>query len=373
MKKGNKEEGITLVVLVITIIILLILAGVALNLVIGENGLITKTKQGVSKYEERAVEEKDSLSDFEQEVGNLLGDPKVPEGFKHTEGTVEEGYVIQDKSNGNEFVWVPVDVKDFELNKWRGETLSEDEHHEDKDNATYIAMYNSVIKNGGFYVGRYELGIEDGTLTTSDVNYGYWTGGQAVVKKYAEPYNYIGQVKAREVSKDLYPGKSYLIYGAQWDAIMKWLEKSGYDVINGSSNWGNYLDSEFYFSGEYVDFTKFESDNSDTSEALNGTMLNWKKATEMLKREETAILMKTGVGGERNKTNNIYDIGGNLAEWTQEKFGTNGVVHRGGVFRAKGTGQPAVSRYPSYSAGPNSGLGARLALSVDLNSEDDLK
>ena len=49
MKKGNKEEGITLVALVITIIILLILAGVALNLVIGENELITKTKQGVKK------------------------------------------------------------------------------------------------------------------------------------------------------------------------------------------------------------------------------------------------------------------------------------------------------------------------------------
>lgn len=373
MKKGYKEEGITLVSLIITIIILLILVGVTLTLVIGENGLITKTKQGASKYEEKADDEKEELINFEQEIGRLLGDPKVPEGFKHIEGTVEEGYVIQDKSNGNEFVWVPVDVNDFKLSKWRGETLSEDEHHEDKNNATYKAMYKSVIENGGFYVGRYELGIEGGTLTTADVKYGYWTGGQAVVKQNSEPYNYISQTTAREVCRDLYPGQSYLIYGVQWDAIMKWLEKSEYDVVNDSSGWGNCLDSKFDFTGEYVDFTKFESDNSDISEVLNGKQLNWKKATKMSKSKGTAILMKTGTGGERNKAKNIFDIGGNLGEWTQEKYGTSGVVHHGGIFRGNGTTYPAVGRYPSYSAGPNSGIGARAALSIDLNSMDDLK
>ena len=31
------------------------------------------------------------------------------EVFEHTEGTIDTGYVIRDKDNGNEFVWVPVD------------------------------------------------------------------------------------------------------------------------------------------------------------------------------------------------------------------------------------------------------------------------
>ena len=67
MNKVLKREakGITLVALVITIIILLILAGVALSLVIGENGLIAKSKEGVEKYKDKAKEEQWQLEDIE--------------------------------------------------------------------------------------------------------------------------------------------------------------------------------------------------------------------------------------------------------------------------------------------------------------------
>lgn len=66
MQKILKEnKGITLVALVLTIIILLILAGVALSLVIGENGLIAKSKKSVEKYKDKAKEEQWQLEDFE--------------------------------------------------------------------------------------------------------------------------------------------------------------------------------------------------------------------------------------------------------------------------------------------------------------------
>ena len=67
MKKVRLKEakGITLVALVITVIILLILAGVALSLVIGENGLIAKSKTAVEKYKDREKEEQWQLEDFE--------------------------------------------------------------------------------------------------------------------------------------------------------------------------------------------------------------------------------------------------------------------------------------------------------------------
>lgn len=47
----KKKNGITLIALVITIIILLILAGVVINLTIGENGLFSKTKNSSIDYE----------------------------------------------------------------------------------------------------------------------------------------------------------------------------------------------------------------------------------------------------------------------------------------------------------------------------------
>ena len=74
MIKLKENKGITLVALIITVIILLILAGVALSLVIGENGLITKSKQGVSKYKEKEETEKSQLEEFEAEMGSKLAD-----------------------------------------------------------------------------------------------------------------------------------------------------------------------------------------------------------------------------------------------------------------------------------------------------------
>ena len=64
-KKIKETKGITLVALIITVIILLILAGVTISLVIGKNGLIAKSKESVEKYNEKAKEEQWQLEDFE--------------------------------------------------------------------------------------------------------------------------------------------------------------------------------------------------------------------------------------------------------------------------------------------------------------------
>lgn len=57
----KKEKGITLIALVITIIVLIILAGVSINLVLGDNGIITKAKWAKKTYGEEAVREKVTL------------------------------------------------------------------------------------------------------------------------------------------------------------------------------------------------------------------------------------------------------------------------------------------------------------------------
>ena len=51
------DKGITLVALIITIIVLLILAGVSISMVLGDNGLINKAQKSVDTYENKAVKE----------------------------------------------------------------------------------------------------------------------------------------------------------------------------------------------------------------------------------------------------------------------------------------------------------------------------
>lgn len=66
MLKGQK--GITLVALVITIIVLIILAGVSIALVLGDDGIITKAKAGAANYQVAANEESKVLQDLLDQV-----------------------------------------------------------------------------------------------------------------------------------------------------------------------------------------------------------------------------------------------------------------------------------------------------------------
>ena len=63
----KKESGITLVALVVTIIVLLILAGVAISLAIGNNGIFTRAKDAADKYEQSATNESNGMNEFEKE------------------------------------------------------------------------------------------------------------------------------------------------------------------------------------------------------------------------------------------------------------------------------------------------------------------
>ncbi len=149
-KKNQKEQGITILSLVITIIIMLILAGVTLNLTLGDNGLIDKTKQATEKYEGAQNEEENGLQDLEEEMEARLkgageeteipsnknwdtsivtptSDGKgyiipIPKGFYYAGGNRKTGFVISDVSGddlnnsggGNQFVWIPCTEQEYE-------------------------------------------------------------------------------------------------------------------------------------------------------------------------------------------------------------------------------------------------------------------
>ena len=133
--KNNK--GITLVALVVTIVVLLILAGVSINLVLGNNGIIAKAKEAQRKSAEASQNDLIGMNELAQQLeGQLNGStgsgsgnggaggsgtgtkvpaeataetaPYFPDNtFTKKEGTIDTGLVIQDAS-GNEYVWVVV-------------------------------------------------------------------------------------------------------------------------------------------------------------------------------------------------------------------------------------------------------------------------
>ena len=140
-----KNKGITLIALVITIVVLIILAGVSINLVLGENGLIERAKEAKEKSEQAKLNDEVALNEAAEYIdnngvkyqtvaklkggeyvdkpttvkdsnGNLI---KIPKGFKIAQDSginVTEGIVIEDNdiiegvgnNRGNQYVWIPV-------------------------------------------------------------------------------------------------------------------------------------------------------------------------------------------------------------------------------------------------------------------------
>ena len=108
---------------------LLILAGITINLTIGQRGILTKAKEAGGNYQEATKKEDEDLDEFLGEADNIIAGVEtpttpsgdnyimidgvpVPKGFEHVNGTAKEnGFVIRDNSgtgtDGNEFVWVP--------------------------------------------------------------------------------------------------------------------------------------------------------------------------------------------------------------------------------------------------------------------------
>lgn len=68
MKMFNKEKGVTMVALVVTIIVMIILAGISINLTIGNNGIVTKAKQAKKNIEEATLNEQVAMNKLYDEM-----------------------------------------------------------------------------------------------------------------------------------------------------------------------------------------------------------------------------------------------------------------------------------------------------------------
>ena len=288
----------------------------------------------------------------------------LPDGFAYVGVTKSEGIVISDNSadkekgtsheveqklQGNQFVWVPVendeDFKTYEgyYNGRLDSMLEECEEPYSKGYATeqaeYDAMRNSVWQYNGFYVGRYEAGV-DGTARTSSSE----INDEVVIKQGKNVYNYViwgnsmadATGGAVQLAKDFDTARGYksvtstLIYGVQWDAIMSWIDPN---YKTGSCKANSFVRNST------------EKGNCNDDENANP----W--------RGELTV---TGAS-EKYAVKNIYDLAGNVGEWTMESL-ENYRVSRGSNFDLSGAMYPASSRRTDPASYVSRNFSFRVAL-----------
>lgn len=367
-KQQNQKfnQGITLVALVVTIVVLLILSSVSLNLVLGDNGIIVKAKEAAETT--AAAQEKEAMERnlLEKELENSLSTPaveptdgvKIPTCFYYVGGTKASGIVISDNKNdknkyrnqkvvgtdllGNQYVWIPctTDSSSSDLQyartEWGVEVDGADNSRAIKDELTLTdssvtysdadtanginadvskeivaqikAEKTSVAKYGGYYIGRYEVGKN---------------GDTAVVKYNQTPYASITWSTAYGLAKKIITNSeatSYLCSSYAWDTAV--------NFIQNNSTAKNYATSIEGFNGNW---------NPQAVKDPSGNVI---------KPAGTSQQLNTGL---TTQFCNIFDMGGNEAEFTTElNPGTSEtVVLRGGYYN--GDGVPAGYRWDSDS------------------------
>ena len=386
-KSYLKEKGITLIALVVTIVVLLILAGVSINALFGDSGIINKAKDAQNKMnqaEQNDLEAINSLNEWldNKTNGSTGGDdnpstsdlpstdntiPYYPDNtFTKVEGTdLSNGLVIQDGS-GNEYVWIEVpktaevyptaglEITNFTedeytaietdlhtyTNYYRNGTKYTDTYYSDETTGLTSAKYTelkqkmlkSVYENGGFWIGRYEAGIETNRTSKAEEITAEPLSKQGTAENPVYPYTYVTCSQAQTLVSKLSTGKNYtssLMFGIQWDLVLKHIEVK--EVAKGtalatiqsalrsnSSRWGNYASSGVILTGS----------------------------------------------NETYKKMNIYDLAGNVWEWTLEytSITYNPCAYRGGGYNSYGSNVPASYRNSlntTYSIGYS---GFRLSL-----------
>ena len=321
INKFKKNLGITLIALVVTIVVLLILAGISISMLTGQNGILNRATEAKEKTEKAQIDESDKMVQMEAMVksaGKSIPNPSsygenpnaqatadgagkyfaLPDGAKYITGTVDTGVVVEIK--GSEFVWVPVDDVVLDTNRisdlptssengissgktytpmavkvgddYKGILYDFDESNGyllypnnenylgnsdgyrepdivsnydggDSDTvdgkitirkltAEYNAMISSILKYKGFYIARYEAGLDKTTneivfknasieannvitTDTSNIETSRWYGLYQKIKTFTTDSDKV---------------VSSMIWGSQYDAMMNWMAKNNMTV-----------------------------------------------------------------------------------------------------------------------------------------------
>ena len=414
-----KNKGVTLIALAVTIVVMLILAGVTISVLNGENGIVKQAQKAKEESKIKELKEKVRIDIAGKRVENINGELRVsvlkeildkyfdnvpvetqitsetklkakeeygkyemkisdidvgeityetsytifkdvngeqvpiPEGYivseNSDENIVNKGLVISD-SRGNEYVWISCTVDSssnklqYKRTEWGVEKDGTDNSRAIKDELTLkdidvtysktdtdngineeiskeiVAQINaekeSIKKYGGYYIGRYEVGKDNKT---------------AVIKAEQEPYVNIKWSKAYELAKGIGGGEgatTYLCSSYSWDTAINFIQ---------NTTGKNYATSIIGFNGNWK-----SQEVKDSS-------------GKVIKPVNTAQRLNTGL---TTALCNIYDMGGNVGEFTTElNPGTSETVVLRGNY-----GCPAGYRWDYGSGNAYSYYGFRATL-----------
>ena len=353
--KKNRQKGITLIALVVTIVVLIILATVSILAVFGDNGIIARAQTAKDTHEKGKADETNTLDDYASYIGNYLdgkggssgggsdtptnptagttvskpgkwtstevtpiadgngGTVPLPNGFYYVGGDISTGLVISDKQGdtmtasgvdmGNQFVWIPVSSEadlertNFDATTGQPTTGLATAYTEPyaKGYSTEAEEYNTmktqVLKYGGFYIGRFEAGVNSTTLRA-----GATTAQTVVCKKGVAPYNYVPWGKSINDASEM-SGKSGAVYLAK-----NFASQHNYTSVTSTLTYGCQWDAMCRYIG----------DAQRTTPRKSALELTGSVSTDVSK--------------------NIYDLAGSCYEWTMEAGSTGDRVIRGGNY-----------------------------------------
>jgi len=363
-RRNIREKGITLVALVVTIIVLMILAGVSISMTLSGEGVLSKTTQAKNTHSGAEKNELNQLATMEEylsrnqenggnsiktitQVGvkrastndttvlsstepttikdNKNNEFKVPANFGiayESPDNVSDGIIIED-NNHNQYVWIPVgtitkkDDQSAKIELIRSDfnaTTTENaedaiegyfyEYTVNPNGKTYAnTKVNNLAKfiksakdNGGYYIARYEAGISGTTDNYNNATKADYLNTKPLSKEGVGAWNQITQQNAATACKDIYTSVlSDLCNSFAWDTAIDYIQKCGTNS-NYAAQIGKSTTGEITVTGR--------------------NLLNTNSKVDV--------------------QCNIYDMAGNVREWTTETFtdfdGYCPCVSQGGVY-----------------------------------------
>ena len=318
--------------------------------------------------------------------------PYLPSSdFTHVEGTdLETGLIIKD-TQGNEYVWIEVpkvfsvyqtaginlteftaddytnietDLKNY-TSTYRNGTTYSDQNYQTATGLTDEAytelkhkMLKSVYQYGGFYIARYEAGAD--TYRTSHTAI---TGLTVKSQQNKYPINWVTAAEAQTLASAAVSSgsgrTSSLMFGLQWDLVMKYLETKAVNkgatldsakslLKTDSTSWGNYSSTLYNITNENALWSA--SDGS-----------TWNQAPYDRTSTFAKIYLTTGAATKFARQN-IFDLGGNLWEWTLEYAGSsaNSSAIRGGSYES--TSSENNANYRGYNTTSYYSVGFRVTI-----------
>ena len=416
MKKREKEiftnKGITLVALIITIIVLLILAGVSLSFVFN-GGILDKAQQAVNEYKNASEKEQNILEQIDEYIKSEIGEgtgggTDVPEGPDDTDvptvdsnGLATENTTIVATDDTSIQIVIPEGFAPVILQTGRTDSMP------GENGAVKEIMpkedWNSITKeqiNKGIVVVDNKITYDNGQPSGSVPDFNeyvwvpiadsskfkrvawngpyyddYWQDGTHPIADSSEENKYWEETNTDMVSS-VSMNKGFYI--SRYEASQKdsataqskrgqnpWTSVTQTTSITASSNMKESINSHLVYGVEWDSVLQWALDSqaiigSESGETKTITeddiqkdsrsWGNYKNSTGGA-AANSGSSAKVGGTNEYWKVNNIYDIAGNASEWTQEKFSTDTRrASRGGNCYLDGGIYPAAYRYNYYES-----------------------